>query len=123
MSVQFTPLQAVQEQGLKLDPASAQSVARFEQLLYAPRTQSVAASPVALPGTQGNFVQHLERMSDHWRAGQASIDQLSRKGTISMNELLLIQSELINSTVNVEISSKATDILESGVQSLVQRSQ
>jgi hypothetical protein len=100
--------------------AAAQSVARFQELLYNPAAHAGGAS---LPGTSGDFLSYLEQMSSRWRAGQDSIEQLSRKGTLSMNELIKVQTELVNSTVNVEISSKATGIIESSVQSLVQRGQ
>jgi hypothetical protein len=124
--VEFAPNSAVQNFSTPTDPAAAQSVARFEQLMYVPESGSRAAAAGGAASqvhSQGDVLKYVEQMSSRWRAGQDAIEQLSRKGTLTMNELLLVQAELVSSTVNVEISSKATDILESGVQALVQRGQ
>ncbi|HKE95943.1 MAG TPA: hypothetical protein VKB34_16665 [Povalibacter sp.] len=113
------------------EPANAGSISRFEQLLYAPNAghapltdaagmaDRVARGPGGLPG----ILNAVEQMSAHWRSGQSAIDQLTSHGTLTMRDLMLLQRELLNSTVNVEISSRATSLLENGIQSIVNRSQ
>jgi hypothetical protein len=124
--VQFAPAQALPDGRLGPDPAAAGSVARFEQLLYAPDAGGVRhAAPTTVEPFRGasSVLQLVDQMSDKWRAGQRAITDFASKGTLSMSELILVQKEMINSTVNVEISSKATDLLESGVQSIMNRNQ
>ncbi|HEU4652649.1 MAG TPA: hypothetical protein VFS47_01610 [Steroidobacteraceae bacterium] len=117
--IEFAPNAAASSNTLQ--PASAQSVAHFQALLYNPTALANGISVQPVNG--GAFLNYIEKMSSRWRAGQDAIEQLSRKGTLSMGELIKVQTELVNATVNVEISSKATGILESSIQSLVQRGQ
>ncbi|HEY5808826.1 MAG TPA: hypothetical protein VIT67_12705 [Povalibacter sp.] len=120
----------LQEAALGREPASAASVARFEQLMYAPDASRahLSSAPHAIGHVErtsgiGNLLQVVEQMSGKWHASQKAVDQLANRGTLNMGELMLLQRELLNSTVNVEISSKATGLLENGVQSIMNRNQ
>lgn len=105
---------------------SAQSVARFEQLMFAPNGSSPVGSMSAASITQGgvgdNRLQvHLQRLSDRWEAGQSAVNRLATRNDVSAKDLIVTQMQMINCALDVEVSSKCASIFENGVQTLTQR--
>ncbi|GFE82387.1 hypothetical protein GCM10011487_43870 [Steroidobacter agaridevorans] len=104
---------------------SAQSVARFEQLMFAPNGNAAAsATPGALTlgGVGDNRLQvHLQRLSDRWEAGQSAVNRLASRNDVSAKDLIVTQMQMINCALDVEVSSKCASVFENGVQTLTQR--
>jgi hypothetical protein len=105
---------------------SAQSVARFEQLMFAPNGTSAAGA--AMPGSMtvsgvgDNRLQvHLQRLSDRWEAGQSAVNRLASRNDVTAKDLIVTQMQMINCALDVEVSSKCASIFENGVQTLTQR--
>lgn len=104
---------------------SAQSVARFEQLMFAPDGNAAAgATPGAstVGGVGDNRLQvHLQRLSDRWEAGQSAVNRLASRNDVSAKDLIVTQMQMINCALDVEVSSKCASVFENGVQTLTQR--
>lgn len=107
-------------------PASAapQAVQRFEQLMFSP-TQGLAAGSLHMgpPATTGgrSMQLYVEHLSQRWESGQSAINKILDKETLTTSDLMQTQMQLVNCAVDIEVSSKAASIFESGVQTLVQR--
>lgn len=121
--------------------ASRASVARFENLLYAPVNgqSTLTASTVnggrpevvsmgwqsASPNTNtaGTRLRaYADEISALWRASAQKTDQLMNSPNLSYRDLLVFQREISSTLVSVELASKTSGMVESGVQTLIQRS-
>jgi len=115
-------------------PAARESVARFESLLYAPGATSTAPNPtgaIAL-GWQpeaGSFAARASRLREYadeisalWRANAQRSEQIMNAPGVSYRDLLMFQREMSSTLVSVELASKTSGMVESGVQTLIQRS-
>jgi hypothetical protein len=106
-------------------PASRASVARFESLLYAPTTKTSASlQPEALKFQDGaaRLRAYADEMSALWRANAIKAEQMMNGPSVSYRDLLVFQREIGSTLVSVELASKTSGMVESGVQTLVQRS-
>jgi len=118
----FSP-QSTQNSASRL-PAGNQSVARFEQLMFAPNnaTSTHGMTLNAASGVGDNRLQlHLQRLSDRWEAGQVSMSRIAGRNDISAKDLVVTQMQMINCALDVEVSAKCASIFENGVQTLTQR--
>lgn len=111
--------------------ASRDSVARFETLFYAPAhaptgTDVVSAGwrPGALDAntTGTRLREYADGISALWRASAQRTEQLMNSPNLSYRELLVFQKEISSTLVSVELASKTSGMVESGVQTLIQRS-
>jgi hypothetical protein len=105
---------------------SAQSVARFEQLMFAPNGASAAGAmapgSLTVGGVGDNRLQvHLQRLSDRWEAGQSAVNRLASRNDVTAKDLIVTQMQMINCALDVEVSSKCASVFENGVQTLTQR--
>lgn len=115
--------QSTQNPAARLPSASA-SVARFEQLMFAPNGATTAGSNTlsAASGVGNNRLQlHLERLSNRWEASQASLNRFADGKDVSAKDLVVTQMQMINCALDVEVSSKCASTFENGVQTLTQR--
>ncbi len=105
-------------------PGAADSVARFEQLMFAPNgtTSASATTLSAANGVGNNRLQvHLQRLSERWEAGQANLSRFADGKEITTKDLVVTQMQMINCALDVEVSAKCASIFENGVQTLTQR--
>ena len=105
-------------------PSASDSVARFEQLMFAPNGATTAGSNTlsAASGVGNNRLQlHLERLSDRWEASQASLSRFADGKDVTAKDLVVTQMQMINCALDVEVSSKCASTFENGVQTLTQR--
>jgi hypothetical protein len=107
-------------------PAAPASVARFEQLMFAPANAASAGSagPARLSldaGRSSSVRQYMESLSHRWQAGQNTLQQMTEAGNFTSRELVLTQIHMINCALDVEVSSKSAAMVENGVQTLTQR--
>ena len=105
-------------------PSSPESVARFEQLMFAPNNAASAGAPgsITASGVGENRLQlHLERLSERWEASQAALNRFSDRKEVTTKDLVVTQMQMINCALDVEVSSKCASIFENGVQTLTQR--
>ncbi|HEY0682018.1 MAG TPA: hypothetical protein VGD45_06790 [Steroidobacter sp.] len=105
-------------------PSSPDSVARFEQLMFAPNNATSANSATlnAVNGVGNNRLQlHLERLSERWEASQAALNRFADRKDVTTKDLVVTQMQMINCALDVEVSSKCASIFENGVQTLTQR--
>lgn len=118
----FAP-QSTQNSASRL-PSSNASVARFEQLMYAPNSATPTNSTTLsiASGVGDNRLQlHLQRLSDRWTAGQTAMSRLANGNDVTTKDLVVTQMQMINCALDVEVSSKVASIFENGVQTLTQR--
>lgn len=103
---------------------SAESVARFEQLMFAPNGTTAAGS-TTLSGASGvgdNRLQlHLQRLSERWEASQSALSRFADRNDVTTKDLVVTQMQMINCALDVEVSAKCASIFENGVQTLTQR--
>lgn len=112
------------QNGVGRAPSSPESVARFEQLMFAPNNTSTASASnsFAASGVGENRLQlHLERLSQRWEASQAALHRFSDGKEVTTKDLVVTQMQMINCALDVEVSSKCASIFENGVQTLTQR--
>lgn len=114
---------------------SRESAVRFEKLLYAPIPKAGAidaASTLLSAGRLGvPFVPntaapglraYADSISAMWHASAERSARLLDNPQPSYRDLLVFQRDLGATLVSVEIASKTSGIVESGVQTLIQRS-
>ena len=105
-------------------PSDSHSVARFEQLMFAPNGATSANSTTlnAANGVGNNRLQlHLQRLSERWEASQASLNRFADRNDVTTKDLVVTQMQMINCALDVEVSAKCASIFENGVQTLTQR--
>jgi hypothetical protein len=113
--------------------ASRESVARFENLLYAPVTGQSTLMASTVNGGRPEVVSlgwqsgtrlraYADEMSALWRASAQKTEQLMNSPNLSYRDLLVFQREISSTLVSVELASKTSGMVESGVQTLIQRS-
>lgn len=118
----FAP-QSTQGSAMRLS-AAENSVARFEQLMFAPNGASPAGAGAlsAASGVGNNRLQlHLQRLSERWEASQASLSRFADRNDVTTKDLVVTQMQMINCALDVEVSAKCASIFENGVQTLTQR--
>ena len=114
-------------------PAARDSVARFENLLYAPGATSAAnthgtialswqTQPANPPAGASRLRAYADEISALWRASAQRSEQMMNAPGVSYRDLLLFQREMSSTLVSVELASKTSGMVESGVQTLIQRS-
>jgi hypothetical protein len=113
-------LETVAATGLPTQAASPSSVARFEKLMYAPQTAAPAGLPIDA-GETSSLRHYVEKLSQHWDAGQVTLQRMTDRGEFNSRELVLAQIQMVNCALDMEVSSRCAGMFESGVQTLVQR--
>ena len=115
-------------------PASRESVSRFESLLYAPGAKSTATTPAgtiafnshpeaaSTPAGTSRLRAYADEVSALWRASAQRSEQIMNAPGVSYRDLLMFQREMSSTLVSVELASKTSGMVESGVQTLIQRS-
>lgn len=99
--------------------ASPGSVARFEQLLYAP---AHAPQPSVAAASPGGLRTYLENLSQRWDVGQGALQNLADAKEVTSKDLVLTQIQMVNCALDVEVSARCAGSFENGVQTLTQRS-
>jgi hypothetical protein len=105
-------------------PAAPDSVARFEQLMYAPsaNVQPAAGGLLAAAVGENRLQVHLQRLSERWEAGQVTLQKFTGNAEFTTKDLIQTQMQMISCALDVELSAKCAGIFENGVQTLTQRS-
>ena len=107
-------------------PATPDSVARFEQLMYAPsgsaNVQPAANGLLTAQVGESRLQVHLQRLSDRWEAGQVTLQKFTGNAEFTTKDLIQTQMQMISCALDVELSAKCAGIFENGVQTLTQRS-
>jgi type IV secretory pathway VirB10-like protein len=119
----FAPESTTELAGATRMAAAPASVRRFEQLLYAPPSSTASNTASILPmdvGTSG-LRHYVEKLSQRWDAGQATLQKMTDRGQFSSSELVLAQIQMVNCALDMEVSSRCAGMFESGVQTLMQR--
>lgn len=119
----FAPQNTTEPLGTARVAASPGSVRRFEQLLYAPPSAAAANTASVLPADVGSasLRHYVEKLSQRWDAGQATLQKMTDRGNFTSSELVLAQIQMVNCALDMEVSSRCAGMFESGVQTLMQR--
>jgi hypothetical protein len=122
----FAPTNAIETGGLTRVAASPESVARFEQLLYAQPISAGATTSASVVPSSGvsspGLGHYFEKLSQRWDAGQLTLQRMTEHGEFTTRDLVTAQMQMVNCALDMELSSRCAGMFENGVQTLIQRS-